>query len=357
MALSSKVAIPLNEHGRSFNEFTILPVSDLKGPKKFNAFITFCNHSENHAVLVSRAFPSTSIALQGEYLAIRQVHFIAATTSSTSTEYSMYKHCPLSLYTLGQLGIFFRSWTVPCWLASLELPYLRVGYSVDFLRLEGYQAGKLRCPFYNKLTIQYCTTTINGSLLLFFGVQVKILKFLIRHQKGLLKLWLRRLVLVFVEFGSEHAPWCSSTRTGFLPNMFSNIQTFCSFLFSSHFFSQGIGERFTRIWPRQRDAFCIRNWEWGPFWLCAEKQDVPPTNEGSDHNTKVQSDIVAADILQSNIQLTGDTDLVPEVEDINKDMDAIEEQLLEQSASTQQQNSQVTSFILKLTCFWFKIYC
>ena len=41
----------------------------------------------------------------------------------------------------------------------------------------------------------------------------------------------------------------------------------------------------------------------------------------------------------------GDTDLVPEVEDINKDMDAIEEQLLEQSASTQQQNSQVSSFI------------
>ena len=109
MALPSKVAIPLNEHGRSFLEFTFLPVSDLKGPKKGNAFITFCNHSENHAVLVSRAFPSTSITLQGEYLAIRQVHFIAATTSSTSTEYSMYKHCPLSLYTLGQLGIFFRS--------------------------------------------------------------------------------------------------------------------------------------------------------------------------------------------------------------------------------------------------------
>ena len=118
---------------------------------------------------------------------------------------------------------------------------------------------------------------------------------------------------------------------------------------SSHFFFALLLPRhwdwFTRIWPRQRDAFCIRNWEWGPFWLCAEKQDVPPTNEGSDHNTKVQSDIVAADILQSNIQLTGDTDLVPEVEDINKDMDAIEEQLLEQSASTQQQNSQVSSFI------------
>ena len=84
MALPSKVAILSNEHDRSFLELTFLPVSDLTGPKKINAFY---NHSENYAVLVSRAFPSTTItrAQQNSYIAIRQVQFFAATTS-TSTE-------------------------------------------------------------------------------------------------------------------------------------------------------------------------------------------------------------------------------------------------------------------------------
>ena len=43
----------------------------------------------------------------------------------------------------------------------------------------------------------------------------------------------------------------------------------------------------------------------------------------------------------------GDTDLAPEVEAIQKDMEAIEQKVLEHSPSTQQQKSQVTSFILK----------
>ena len=86
MALPAKIAIPLNEHDRDLLNLSFLPCSNLSGPKKFNAFITFCNHSENHAVLVSRAFPSTTISVQGAYLAIRQVLFIAATTTSSSTE-------------------------------------------------------------------------------------------------------------------------------------------------------------------------------------------------------------------------------------------------------------------------------
>ena len=78
MALPSKLAIPSNEHDRSFLELTFLPVSDLTGPKKINAFISFCNDSENHAVLVSRAFPSTTITQQNSYIA----NFFAATTST-----------------------------------------------------------------------------------------------------------------------------------------------------------------------------------------------------------------------------------------------------------------------------------
>ena len=40
MTLPSKIAFPLNKHGRCLLEFTFLPVSYLKGPKKFNVFVT-----------------------------------------------------------------------------------------------------------------------------------------------------------------------------------------------------------------------------------------------------------------------------------------------------------------------------
>ena len=76
----------------------------------------------------------------------------------------------------------------------------------------------------------------------------------------------------------------------------------------------------------------------------AVTQDALTTNEGTVVNT--QSNIAPAQIVQHNIQLMGDTDLAPEVEDIQKDMDAIEREVLVHSPSTQQQKSQVTSFFL-----------
>ena len=63
MSLPVKIAIPLNEHDRDFLTYSFLPCSNLSGNKKFNAFISYCNHSENHGVLVSRAFPSTTITV------------------------------------------------------------------------------------------------------------------------------------------------------------------------------------------------------------------------------------------------------------------------------------------------------
>ena len=55
---------------------SFLPVSGLRGHALFNAFLNFCGNNERHAVLVSRAFVSQNITLQGEMLAVRQVKFI-----------------------------------------------------------------------------------------------------------------------------------------------------------------------------------------------------------------------------------------------------------------------------------------
>ena len=76
----------------------------------------------------------------------------------------------------------------------------------------------------------------------------------------------------------------------------------------------------------------------------AVTQDAPSTNEGTVVITP--TDIAPAQIVQHNIQLMGDTDLAPEVEHIEKDMDALEREVLVHSPSTLQQKSQVTSFFL-----------
>jgi len=89
LSLPAKIAIPVNEHDRDFLNFSFLPCSQLSGNKKFNAFIAYCNHSENHGVLVSRAFPSTTITVQGAYLAIRQVcTFLCCQSTSTDDIFS-----------------------------------------------------------------------------------------------------------------------------------------------------------------------------------------------------------------------------------------------------------------------------
>ena len=65
----------------------------------------------------------------------------------------------------------------------------------------------------------------------------------------------------------------------------------------------------------------------------------------------MESEAELQEDVQTNIEVMDDSDLVPEVEALQKDMDAIEQEVLEHSHSTQQQKSQVTCFILKLTCF------
>jgi hypothetical protein len=116
MALPVKIAIPLNEHDREFLNFSFLPCSNLSGTKQFNAFITYCNHSENHAVLVSRAFPSTTLSVLGAYLAIRQVHYFAATVTSSLTELTCKMLFPFSLHSWSAWNFQedVLCWPVPC---------------------------------------------------------------------------------------------------------------------------------------------------------------------------------------------------------------------------------------------------
>ena len=73
LALPSRIAIPIDPSYQQLLECSFLPVSGLKGNALFNAFLTFCSSNEQHAVLVSRAFVSQSVTLQGEMLAVRQV--------------------------------------------------------------------------------------------------------------------------------------------------------------------------------------------------------------------------------------------------------------------------------------------
>ena len=77
LTLPSKIAFPVNNDDKQFLEnFSYLPVSQTKGIALFNAFVNYCNNSEQHAVLVSRAFVSSNIRLHGERVAIRQVQLI-----------------------------------------------------------------------------------------------------------------------------------------------------------------------------------------------------------------------------------------------------------------------------------------
>ena len=71
--LPSKTTISIEETDPQFLGDSLLPVAGLKGNALFNAFLTFCSHSEQNAVLVSRAYVSQPITLHGEMLAIRQV--------------------------------------------------------------------------------------------------------------------------------------------------------------------------------------------------------------------------------------------------------------------------------------------
>ena len=66
LTLPSRIAIPIDPSYQQLLECSFLPVSGLKGNALFNAFLTFCSSNEQHAVLVSRAFVSQSVTLQGK---------------------------------------------------------------------------------------------------------------------------------------------------------------------------------------------------------------------------------------------------------------------------------------------------
>ena len=76
LALPSKIAVPIDPSDQQLLACSFLPSAGLRGNALFNAFVNFCGNNEQHAVLVSRAFVSQNITLQGEMVAARQVKFL-----------------------------------------------------------------------------------------------------------------------------------------------------------------------------------------------------------------------------------------------------------------------------------------
>jgi hypothetical protein len=75
LALPSKIAVPIDPSDQQLLACSFLPSAGLRGNALFNAFVNFCGNNEQHAVLVSRAYVSQNIPLQGEMVAVRQVKF------------------------------------------------------------------------------------------------------------------------------------------------------------------------------------------------------------------------------------------------------------------------------------------
>ena len=142
LALPSKIAIPLCPEDNEYLAFSFLPVSDLKGKALFNAFCTFASHSENNAVLVSRAFVSNKIKLQQEGLCIRQVSLVL---SKHPLNHTLCRTSSPFCHTRSQLGIFRKTSKVGHfridWLFS-KYRNLEWLYNVTSLKLEGYKLGK-----------------------------------------------------------------------------------------------------------------------------------------------------------------------------------------------------------------------
>ena len=122
---------------------SFLPVSGLNGHALFNAFLNFCGNNEQHAVLVSSAFVSQSITLQGEMLAVRQVTFIPRLNLLDQAIHRT-NAFPFFLHIAPQLGVF-RKTAFP---AQFRVEWLRSKYrnsewgaNVEFLRLEGFTQG------------------------------------------------------------------------------------------------------------------------------------------------------------------------------------------------------------------------
>ena len=76
LTLPSTLARPIDDSDHQFLSFLFLPTAGLTGHSLFQSFVTFCSASEQHAVLVSRAYVSQTYTKQGQMLAIRQVPFI-----------------------------------------------------------------------------------------------------------------------------------------------------------------------------------------------------------------------------------------------------------------------------------------
>ena len=144
LALPSKIAVPIDPTDQQLLACSFLPCSGLRGNALFNAFVNFCGNNEQHSVLVSRAFVSQNITLQGEMVAVRQVKFLPRLNSPDRTIHRTHAF-PFSLHFAAQLSVF-RKTAIP---AQFRVEWLRSKYrtaewgpNVEFLRLEGFTHGE-----------------------------------------------------------------------------------------------------------------------------------------------------------------------------------------------------------------------
>ena len=145
LTLPSTLAHPMDDSDHQFLSFSFLPTAGLTGVSLFQSFVTFCSASEQHAVLVSRAYVSQTYTKQGQMLAIRQVPFITDVFQIQLTVSLTICVAPFfSVHLVYKLGIFHKT-GIPTqfviqWLKSKYRTSEWGAYS-EFLRLEGYTPG------------------------------------------------------------------------------------------------------------------------------------------------------------------------------------------------------------------------
>ena len=108
LTLPSTLARPMDNSDHQFLSFSFLPTAGLTGHSLFQSFVTFCSASEQHAVLVSRAYVSQTYTKQGQMLAIRQVPFITVVFQIQLTV-----SLTICIAPLFKFSVHHKAWYIP----------------------------------------------------------------------------------------------------------------------------------------------------------------------------------------------------------------------------------------------------
>ena len=174
------------------------------------------------------------------------------------------------LQNLLQLGIFRKTSIA----GQFRLDWLRSsyrtfewGYSVDFLRIEGYQPGKLCswivCYAWKKFQRLVLAISACFSSTFFYRYKNKVIWY---NSHPVCCTRSEHLVLANVESWDLHASWRVYPRTGVLTFLTAQLllQIFIYFRHSVRF--KGIWKRPRGLWCWRSSCFWIRHPEWWWWW-------------------------------------------------------------------------------------------